>query len=313
MKARASQPRTQRNRQHPSVHALLNACSDAADAEQAVRQKARELVAEARSMGWSGPPFDPFVLAGIRGIKVRPGAGELRQDAFVRMNEDGQTEIVWNQDRPPTRTRFSIGHEITHTFFPDCFDMVRNRECTAGAEGGAKDELERLCDIGAAELLMPQPEFGSHLAHLDVGLEAVDNLRQRYEVSREAACIRVAQMADCPCAAVFLSYRNKPTEVRTFGQEAFGFLDRPRPKLRVDFMVASKAFPGSTLPKHKSIPDGSRVLTLVDRTQATPTSVVRSIETWSDVSSQRLGVEATRIPGGQLTQVRVLALLKPVS
>jgi Zn-dependent peptidase ImmA (M78 family) len=311
MKARTSQPRRPRGEPHPSLQALLNTCTGAADAEEAVRIRARELVAQARSLGWTGPPFDPVLLAEMRGIKVRPSAHELRQDAFVRMDERGETEIVWNQDRPPTRTRFSIGHEITHTFFPDCFDTVRNRECTAGAEG-AKDALERLCDVGAAELLMPQPEFGSDLAQVGVSLEAVEKLRERYQVSREAACIRAVQLADAVCAAVFLSYRNKPTEVRSLAQEAFNFLDRPGPKLRVDFMVASRAFGGSTLRKHKSIPDASRVQDLTASGQDIAATVVQSIENWPDVLSQPLAVEAVRIPGGQTNPIRTLVLLKPV-
>src|SRR5262249_36742953 len=111
-----SQPRRTRGRSHPSVQALLKVCTETTDAAEAVRQRARELIEQARSLGWTGPPFDPVILAGMRGIKVRPSSDELRQDAFIGMNEHGEMEIVWNQNRPATRARFSIGHEITHTF-----------------------------------------------------------------------------------------------------------------------------------------------------------------------------------------------------
>jgi hypothetical protein len=306
-----SRPSRPRGPLHPSVQALLNACSDAADAEHAVRTKARALVAQARSMGWGGPPFDPFLLAGVLGIKVRASSGELRQEAYIGLDDRGQTEIVWNQDRPASRTRFSIGHEITHTFFPDCFETVRNRECTAGE--GPKDDLERLCDVGASELLMPEPEFSDDLARLTVSVEAVDKLRELYEVSREAVCIRSTHLAGDPCAAIFLSYRNKPTEVRSLAQGAFPFLDRPDPKLRVEFMVASNAFPGTTLPKHKSLPGTSRVCGLIDRMQTEPPAVVRSIESWPEVFRRPLAIEAMRIPGAHATEIRVLVILKPAT
>lgn len=301
-----SRPRRTRGQSHPSVLALLKTCTNTTDAEEAVRQRARELVEEARGLGWSGPPFDPVILAEMRGIKVRPSSHELRQDAFIGMNELGQVEIVWNQNRPATRTRFSIGHEITHTFFPDCFETVRNRECTAGVEGG-KDELERLCDVGAAELVMPISEFGSDLASHGTTLDALDLLRDRYQVSREAVCIRSMQLADRDCAVVFFAYRNKPTEERTFAQGAFAFLDRPEPKLRVEFMVASRAFQGRTLPKHKSVPAVSR---LPDLCQSNgPGARLGCVETWPEIQRESLRIDAMRIPGSSSDQIRVLVLL----
>ena len=90
-------------------------------------------------------------------------------------------EIVWNQKQSATRTRFSIGHEITHTFFPDCFEAVRYRECTTGTPG-TKDAVERLCDVGAAELVMPTPEFTDELGALGLSIETMRVLRDRYQV-----------------------------------------------------------------------------------------------------------------------------------
>jgi len=303
-----SQARRGHGQQHPSLVALLNECTAASDAEAAVRIRARELVTQARELGWAGPPFDPVLLAEIRGIKVRPSSHELRQDAFVRRDEGGQVEIVWNQNRPTTRTRFSIGHEITHTFFPDCFVTVRNRECTAGSEE-SKDALERLCDVGAAELLMPLLEFTNDLRSLGVNMEAVDALRDRYQVSRQAACIRAVQLTEHPCAAAFLSHRIKPTEERRLAQGAFSFFDRPGPKLRVDFMVASRTFRGRTLPRHKSIPVGSRVSGLA-KAPSSVDAAVEAVEEWPDVMTEPLRVVAARVPGSRSDDVRVLALLK---
>jgi O-acetyl-ADP-ribose deacetylase (regulator of RNase III) len=60
--------------------------------------------------------------------------------------------------------------------------------------------LEALCNIGAAELLMPLGSF-SHLAAEAISIESVLDLRKRFDVSVESCVIRLVKLARQPCAA----------------------------------------------------------------------------------------------------------------
>ena len=121
------------------------------DPVRAMVHAARELVLAAMDKGWSGPSFDPFKLAEIRGIGISPRADIL--DARTVSAGQNRFLIEYNPTRPIGRLRYSIAHDIAHTLFPDCGERIRNRARTSAA----KDDwqLEALCNIAAAEILMP--------------------------------------------------------------------------------------------------------------------------------------------------------------
>jgi hypothetical protein len=133
---------------NPSVLAL----SRARDPIEAITKEARGLVFRALEQGWKGPPFDPFALAEILRIETRPTAEVL--DARTVPLTGNRYRIEFNPDRPHRRIRYSIFHELAHTLFPDCAQMIRTR----GAHNATRRDdwqLETLCNIAAAELLLP--------------------------------------------------------------------------------------------------------------------------------------------------------------
>src|ERR1700722_17273406 len=65
--------------------------------------------------GWQGPPFDPFRLAEILKIKTVPRE-DVKDARTVPIGSDS-IQIEYNPSRPTQRIRFSIAHEIAHTFF----------------------------------------------------------------------------------------------------------------------------------------------------------------------------------------------------
>lgn len=153
---------------------------------------ARQLVLEAMDGGWSGPPFDPIKLTHRLGIEAVP-RDDVNDARTVPISDSG-VRIEYNPNRPAGRVRYSLAHEIAHTLFPDCAKQIRQR---ARHHELTKDEwqLEALCNIGAAEILMP---FGS-LRNRVTGTEGLHDLlalQQEYEVSTEALFIRAIQMAD---------------------------------------------------------------------------------------------------------------------
>jgi hypothetical protein len=80
-----------------------------------IRERARELVAQAKSLGWNGPSFDPRIMASLRDIELRSHRLPEKQDAFIIPKGDNRLGIVFDPTRPSSRENFSISHEISHT------------------------------------------------------------------------------------------------------------------------------------------------------------------------------------------------------
>lgn len=200
---------------------------------------ARKSVLRAIDEGWSGPPFDPIQLA--RHLEINLTPNNAIQDARTVPNEDGELTIEFNPNRPRGRVRFSIAHEIAHTFFDDCAAEIRNRDHKAKA---AKDnwQLEMLCNLGAAELIMPigsAPQFESDYLSMNM----IMDLRKKYDVSTEALLIRYVKLTGRPIAVFCAS--------RVEGGKDDG-------AYRIDYTIPSKSWPlerieGGTLKNSKVI------------------------------------------------------------
>ena len=84
---------------------------------------------------------------------------------------------------------FSIG-QITHTFFPNSVTGARFRNICESSSKEA-NELERLCDLGASELLMPFDQFRA-AATGNYSLSNAESLAARFGSSFEATVYRLA-------------------------------------------------------------------------------------------------------------------------
>ena len=180
---------------NPSVQKLLEV-TGASDPVDAITEAARRVVLNAIDHGWIGPPFDPLRLADQLGLRVVP-RDDVR-DARTVPELGSKSRIEFNPNRPRGRVRYSIAHEIAHTFFPDCADRIRNRSRHADLVGD-EWQLEAMCNIGAAEILMP---FGSlpDVRRLQLTMETMLSLREKFDVSMEALLIRVARSSEQPIA-----------------------------------------------------------------------------------------------------------------
>ena len=187
---------------NPSVLAL----SGGDDPVEAITKKARAVVFDALERGWKGPPYDPFSLAEQMGIRTMPSADVL--DARTVPLSGNRYRIEFNPDRPQRRIRYSVFHELAHTLFPDCGETIRNRG-THTASRPDDRQLETLCNIAAAEFLLPTGSLGTGkppAAEIDTVLE----LRERYEASAEAALLRVSRLTSEPAIA-FACRRDRAT------------------------------------------------------------------------------------------------------
>jgi Zn-dependent peptidase ImmA (M78 family) len=200
----------------------------AGDPIEAVTLRAREVVLDAIQAGWTGPPFDPVALARWLGMDVKPR--DDLADARVVAEEGSRLRIEFNPTRPRGRLRYSIAHEIAHTFFPDVADKTRHRTGTGALEELAvTDEwqLELLCNLAAGEFLVPSLALpGAELDEAAGDINRLMGLRARFDVSTEAMLRRVAQAATL-AITVFAAARIGSAEQMIF---------------RIDYAVASRSW-----------------------------------------------------------------------
>ena len=245
------------------IDALIRS-TGASDPVVAIRSKARDAIERFReTFGEPTMPFDVEALASFLGIRRSDVAPSHSEDAELVPIGDGRVEIRVNPDRPETRSRFSVAHEISHTFFPNyqiqkwCRTDARHRR-----RDNPDDLLEKLCDIGASELILPAPWFIQDAASVTSGAGLVD-LARKYVASREATVRRFAESHSGEIAALFLSWKLKPTQEPTVGNIDQGDLfgtdptDRARlaKRLRLDYSIPSPRFleAGHYLPADKSV------------------------------------------------------------
>ena len=202
---------------NPSVLAF----APESDPVQAIQARAKDVVLEAAEQGWNGPPFDPFHLAELLGIQVFATDDVFDARTVPVGSED--LRIEYNPNRPHGRMRYSIAHEIAHTLFPDCAEAVRNRT-QGGRYRDDEWQLELLCNIGAAELLMPTGFADLESESIDI--ENLLQLRSKFDVSTEALFLRVVKLTSHPCA-MFAAARTREAESGTY---------------RVDYNVSSRSW-----------------------------------------------------------------------
>lgn len=263
------------------TNASVRALAGDDDPVAAVTARARATVIQAMDQGWAGPPFDPVALAEILGIDMVAN-GDVR-DARTSPIGRGRIRIEFNPNRPRGRMRYSIAHEIAHTLFPDVADRVRNRSLHEEMEGD-EWQLEALCNIAAAEFLMPLGAFAPPQPET-LTIRDVLDLQRRFDVSTEALVIRLAESSDTPIAAFCASPR---------GEGVY----------HLDYVVPSRAWRGY-LPRRLRLPRKS----VVHECTAIGYSA-HGIEAWSP-SAGPAEVQAVGIPpypGG--IAPRVVGLLK---
>lgn len=261
-------PPYRRTALHEHVVAIMQE-TGAKDPFEAVRIKARAVVEDFTSTFCESPPFDVKAIASLRGLHLSDDDPRFSSDSEIAPEDDGRVVLRVNSAQPETRQRFSICHEIGHTLFPDYQLSVRCRKATNRAFADPNDLLEILCDTAASELMFPTPWFAERVAGMELSAGAVADLTKRYLGSREATVRRLVELHELPLAAVFISWKLKPTEIRAMKRDRNAKplfeeipIGLPSPMLRVDYAILNDSFKVSYtdhLPKDKSVPSNGPV------------------------------------------------------
>src|ERR1700674_1665274 len=91
------------------------------------------------------------------------------------------------------RTRFTVAHEACHTFFYEQVPELKFGPHTTD------DEEERLCNLGAAILLIPARSLRADARKMPTCLESLGQLARRYDVSSATMLLRLRAMGLWKC------------------------------------------------------------------------------------------------------------------
>ncbi len=98
--------------------------------------------------------------------------------------------ILIREGDPIVRQRFTEGHELMELLFDAQADVAKELNLSSWDEA----RKEKLCDAGAAELLMPRALFRSHVNHLGTSIATARSLSRIYNTSLIATLIRMVEL-----------------------------------------------------------------------------------------------------------------------
>lgn len=167
-----------------------------------------------KSRGNDRPPFSPNEFAGLLGISeiVKADLGTL---GAMILRTSGGYVIKINELHPVSRQNFSFAHELGHILLDElCIGNklqpmeFRNFNPPAHLKAYARAK-ERLCDIAAAELLMPETIYKKYLSALGTSIDTIEKLANLFKVSLQTSAIRVSELSDEPCIAIMWNLKHK--------------------------------------------------------------------------------------------------------
>ena len=163
-------------------------------------RKARQFL---RDAGDNSVPVDVERLAAAAKAKIKV-AYDLSEDESGQMTSfRNKLVIIVNGNHKEERQRFTVLHEIAHIVL----ELPSRHHGVTLKTGmllsyGQRPEEEVLCDVFAAECLLPYDLFASQVADTDISLDAVKSFAKQYKASLTATGSRFALNANAPCAFV---------------------------------------------------------------------------------------------------------------
>lgn len=130
-------------------------------------------------------------LATDLGVKVVLATLPMNISGLIQPDEDGGYVIKVNRFEPKERQRFTIAHEIAHF-------LLHREKIQAGLVDSVlyrsklSSKLEAEANRLAADIIMPREAVIAAMKEADDGVDVVDALAHRFQVSRQAMEIRVS-------------------------------------------------------------------------------------------------------------------------
>ena len=185
-------------------------------------ERSRQLVEKLiNKRGHDTPPFLPEEFARLQGIKNILQTN-LRQTSAVLLRYADGYVIKVNKNHHPARQTFSIAHEIGHLLFSELkleryINSIEYRTFNPQAKARTREKaIERLCDIAATELLMPEVVFKRHLEYFGISINSIEHLALIFKTSIKTTAFRIVEASDKPFVVLIWQPRlkNKPKVLR---------------------------------------------------------------------------------------------------
>ena len=146
-------------------------------------------------------PLEPYLVAARAAVhEITDMAADEAGTCFPMAN--GSYRICVNANDHVERRRFTVCHEIGHVVLGLKSDH-RTEPWTTG-----RPLAERLCDMFAAELLLPGKLFEPAAEITPISLAGIDTLANQFEASVTSTGSRYADSVSTPCAFV-LSHKGR--------------------------------------------------------------------------------------------------------
>lgn len=162
--------------------------------------KAREFI---RKAGIESVPVDIGRLAEAANATVKVAHNLADDESGQTTSYKGKRFIIVNGNHSEERQRFTVLHELGHIVL-ELPSKHHGTTVTTGAllRYARRPEEEVLCDVFAAECLLPHEPFADQVVDSDISLEAVKSLARHFGASLTTTGSRFAFHANEPCAFV---------------------------------------------------------------------------------------------------------------
>ena len=148
-------------------------------------------------------PVDIERMAAAANAKIKVAYNLADDESGQTTLLKGKHVIIVNGNHREVRQRFTVLHEIAHIVLglPSQHHGTTLKTETLHRYGRRPEE-EVLCDVFAAECLLPYDSFAKQVADTDISMDAVKSLAEEYMASLTTTGSRFALNANAPCAFV---------------------------------------------------------------------------------------------------------------
>ena len=155
--------------------------------------KAREFVNKVSS---DAIPVSVDAYAAVLGAKIKYDTSMQPGEDGCSTMFNGKLIIAVNANSIPQRQRFTVCHEIAHAVL----GLPSEHEIASWSYRRPINEV--LCDVFAAELLLPVSKFKPMVEEQEPGFKAIESLAETFEASWASTASRFATVSSLPCAYV---------------------------------------------------------------------------------------------------------------
>jgi len=162
-------------------------------------------------------------------VKIKHGNLPQKLGIYLPYTQEGPTIILDAHKQGPERLNFTYFHELTH-------HLIRqdNNLYSWIVESQQIDRLlERLCDVGAGEFLLPISEMQYLIREKGFSIQLIPHIDELYFASKPSILVQLLECANHECYGVICSHGTTPE------LPMLPSVESQTPIMQVEFSIAS--------------------------------------------------------------------------